>query len=146
MKNTCIPTLLSAGISWDDAHALRRISMTLQRWHELECGDGNDHASWTIARGAFVKKDGVKTFEHDEDGKPFSEYHPHRGAVSYTPIPDREKGAKKRLAAILARYPGFRSYIQGDPRGAALYILRPDDLPMGRDIDCTYSNGIAVYK
>jgi hypothetical protein len=28
------------GISYDDANKLRRISMTLHRWFELECGDG----------------------------------------------------------------------------------------------------------
>ena len=29
------------GLSLDDALAVRRISMTLNRWYELECGDGN---------------------------------------------------------------------------------------------------------
>jgi hypothetical protein len=37
----CIRALETAGISYDDAAQLRRISMTLHRWHELECGDGN---------------------------------------------------------------------------------------------------------
>ncbi len=37
-KETCIPALLRAGISWDDAHAMRRIAMTLHAWYELECG------------------------------------------------------------------------------------------------------------
>ena len=32
------------GLGYDEAQALRRISMTLQRWGELECGDGStDH-------------------------------------------------------------------------------------------------------
>lgn len=30
-------------VARDDAKALRRISMTLRRWHELECGDGSGH-------------------------------------------------------------------------------------------------------
>jgi hypothetical protein len=34
----CIAPLIRAGISYDDAYALRRISMTLNRWFELECG------------------------------------------------------------------------------------------------------------
>ena len=38
------------GIGYDEAQALRRISMTLQRWGELECGDGNDYCSWSIER------------------------------------------------------------------------------------------------
>ena len=41
-----IRRLQEAGISWEHANTLRRISMTLQRWGELECGDGNDYASW----------------------------------------------------------------------------------------------------
>ena len=51
-KQTCIDALQSAGISYHDAIALRRISMTLHRWHEFECGDGNDYSSWCIVRGA----------------------------------------------------------------------------------------------
>ena len=35
--------LVNIGINLEDARALRRISMTLHRWYELECGDGNDH-------------------------------------------------------------------------------------------------------
>ena len=61
-------------------------------------------------------------------------------------MPDREKGAKKRLQAILARYPGFSAYVQGDPRGAALYVLRPGDVPAGADVSSCYNRGIAVYK
>ena len=39
-----ISRLERSGISREDAFTLRRISMTLHRWHELECGDGNDYA------------------------------------------------------------------------------------------------------
>ena len=59
---------------------------------------------------------------------------------------DQFMRALKRLAAIMARYPGFRSYVQGDPRGAALHILRPDDVREGDDVSCVYTRGIAVYK
>ena len=44
-KYDCIYSLMQAGIKPDDAQALRRISMTLQRWHELECGDSNSYGS-----------------------------------------------------------------------------------------------------
>ena len=128
--------LQNAGISYQDAVSLRRISMTLHRWHELECGDGNDYASWCIARG---KKIG-KVFEYDDNGKPYIERHAHTSNTpTYTLIPDRERGARKRLAAIMANYPKLTAYIQGDPRGCALYI--------GESLtDSNYSNGIAVYK
>jgi hypothetical protein len=38
-----------SGISCNDALALRRISMTLHRWHELECGVGNT-VTWYVDR------------------------------------------------------------------------------------------------
>jgi hypothetical protein len=147
MKQTCIPALLSAGISWDDAHALRRISMTLHRWHELECGDSNIHGSWAIVRGAKTK-DG---FVHNDDGKPFMESHHYlhgkgKDYTTHSPLADGERGALNRLNAILARYPGFMSYVQTDPRGCSLYILRPNDIPDGAKLDECYSRGIAVYK
>ena len=158
-KNNSISDLVQAGFSFDDATALRRISMTLHRWHELECGDSNDYASWCITRGYRERRDGSHSdgsgphwvFIHDENGLPYEERHPHAdNRVIYTKIPDRERGALKRLDKIMARYPGFGRYIQGDPRGCALYILRPDDLAFIQDraltVDSAYNRGIAVYK
>lgn len=138
-----VTNLTNAGFSFADASELRRISMTLHRWHELECGDSNDYASWTITRGRKI----AGGFEHDEDGAPFEERHVHsENKARYTPIADKERGALKRLAAIVARYPGFAFYVQGDPRGASLYILRPGDVPAGESVDSLYTRGIAVYK
>jgi hypothetical protein len=37
------------------------------------------------------------------------------------------------------------AYIQTDPRGAALYIIRPGDVPAGADASAYYSRGICVY-
>ena len=148
-RYNCVDALCRAGIAHTDAIALRRISMTLHRWHELECGDGNDYASWCLSRG---KKDKGGAFEYDDAGQPWLETHYNRvGLVSanvpsYRRIPDRERGALKRLAAIMARYPTLTSYVQGDPRGASLYILRPDDVPEGKHAESYYSRGVAVYK
>ncbi len=116
------------GISDADAWALRRISMTLHRWHELECGD---HAG---------------CIERDEtSGKPYWLY-ANDGKRSKYPLADREAGALKRLKAIMSRYPSLSSYVQTDPRGASLYILRPGDVPEGQQVDSYYSRGIAVYR
>ena len=123
--------LENAGISYDDAFALRRVSMTLHRWHELECGIG-DTVTWYVERAGA-----------NGDGKPFM---CNANTGRRYPTPDRETGALKRLAAIMARYPGMAAYVQGDPRGAALYILRAGDVPEGKDVDAYYSRGIAVYK
>lgn len=148
-KYDCIDTLTKAGISYEDAVQLRRISMTLHRWHELECGDGNNHGSWCITRGTKTKEG----FAHDDDGKPYLEHHHYmhghgKDSTSYTALPDRERGALKRLDAIMANYPGFVSYVQGDPRGCSLYILTPYHMERyaGQPVDEIYNNGIAVYK
>lgn len=124
--------LQSLNITRADAEALRRISMTLHRWHELECGDANGNA---------VERDG------DEPGsKPYMTYERASGSRGRYPIADRETGARKRLAPIMARYPSLSAYVQGDPRGCALYILRPGDVPEGGDVGSYYSRGIAVFK
>ena len=116
--------LLNNGISIEDAEALRRISMTLHRWHERECGiDGG-----CIERDELTQKT----------------YWLNSFSGRRSPIADRETGALKRLAAIMARYPTLRAYVQGDPRGAALYILRPNDAPVGQE-DSMYSRGLVVY-
>lgn len=129
--------LRGIGISLEHAVALRRISMTLHRWHEQECGDSNQYASWCVVRGT-KQKDGA--FEYDDNGKPFIEHHAHTSnKPTYRSIADRERGALKRLAVIMASYPSLTAYVQTDPRGCALYI--------GTGLnDSNYSNGIAICK
>lgn len=130
--------LQSLGFTFDECEKLRRISMTLRRWHELECGNGDDHSDWAIER------------DDNGDGLPYlvTHIHPRKGAPARTiktRIADRETGAKKRLAQILESKPGFSAYIQGDPRGAALYILRPGDIPDGEEPGSYYNRGICIY-
>lgn len=200
-----LQALQGAGISLDDALALRRISMTLQRWFELECGWDAGHGSGCIARGRknstrlqgwrcdeSAETDGVPVspesrgcghtwttgiatgespmicpkclnatarmtkfrvmsmngaFEYDDNGSQFMEFHPHSGGETrYSPIADREKGARKRLEKIMSKYPTLKTYIQGDPRGCALYIIRPGDVPDGANVDSCYSRGLPVYR
>jgi hypothetical protein len=130
-KADCIATLKSAGISEEDARALRRISITLHRWHELECG---------TERGEAIERD-------EETKVPYLTYDTgQNGKRGRTRIADRETAALKRLAMIMKAYPGFAFHVQGDPRGSALFILRPGDVPAGRDIDTCYSCGIAVHQ
>ena len=130
-------TLIELGFTSEQAEQLRRISMTLQKWYERECGDSNQWAEWAI--------------ERDENEAPFEVRHiyAHDGKGSArtirTRIPDRETGALRRLAAIMASAPTLSTYIQTDPRGAALYILRPGDVPDGCTVDSCYSRGICVY-
>lgn len=109
--------------------------MTLHRWHELECGNSNNYASWVITRGT---KNGGE-FIHDDNGKPYIEHHSHASnKLTYTLLADRERGAIKRLDGIMAKYPALSYYIQSDPRGASLYI--------GTGLtDSNYNNGIAIH-
>jgi hypothetical protein len=127
-----IRRLQEAGISWEHANTLRRISMTLQRWGELECGDGNDYASWAIERD-------------EQTGKPYMVRYPHDGKPRRTPVADKEKGALKRLQTIMSHYPNYVAYHQTDPRGCVVYVVRKDDIPEGATLDSCYNRGIAVY-
>lgn len=123
------------GITLDDALALRRISMTLQRWYELECGDGNGYLERDEATG--------KPIYTNCNARYLSPNDPRCRHI----VPDREKGALKRLSTIMARYPDLRAYVQTDPRGAALYIYRADALRDGQEIYCCYSSvGTAIYR
>jgi len=121
----CIPTLARL-VKTDDAYQLRRIAMQLHNWPEKECGIDNG----CVERDETTKK----TYWHNAmTGRRY-------------PCRDMETSALKRLAKIMANYPNLSAYVQGDPRGAALYILRPGDVPEGGDVDAYYSRGIAVYK
>ena len=122
------------GLSLDDALAVRRIAMTLHRWYELECGDGDGYIE-----------------RNPETEKPYyvncnSRYLSPNDPRARWPIADRERGAIRRLDKIMARYPELAYYLQTDPRGASVYLYDPKDLD-GRDIDCCYSSiGTAVYQ
>jgi hypothetical protein len=110
--------------SLDEARTLRKAEKTLSRWSEMECGDGNEYASWCIERD-------------ETTGKPYLCTYPHQGRNYRRAIPDREAGALKRVAALCKEL-GLSFYHQGDPRGCALYV---DAAPL---TDTNYSNGVAV--
>lgn len=135
--------LRSLGFTVQEAEALRRISLTLHRWAEHECN------------GA-IQRDG-----ENGDGDPFW-FNTNTGKMIGR-VPDRERGALARLKAIIHKRnhrvrvdhaigdvlgpttTDLASYVQGDPRGCALYIIRPGDVPEGADVHSYYSRGIAVY-
>lgn len=137
----CVKRLVDEGIPFVDACDLRKVAMTLQKWHEKSCGWEDGGTSFCITRG---KKVG-DSFEYDEEGEPHVESHPLRGGVYYKKIADKERGALARLKIILNAYKNFVAFVQQDPRGAPLYIIHKDKL-RERDIETCYSDGIAVYK
>jgi hypothetical protein len=142
--------LARLGFTYDESAALRRIEMTLQRWGEAECGDGNEYGSWAIERD-------------EASGKPFRVHHHYlhgRGKdyVTRHAIADREAGALRRLAAIVAarndRNTAGRTeaesspqtvfaYHQGDCRGCNLYLLTRQQIGAD-DISSIYTRGLAV--
>ncbi len=129
--------LQTLGISWNDALTLRRISMTLHRWSEMECGGGNGYASWSIERD-------------ETTHKPYMVSHPYNGSSRRRAVADRETGALKRLAALMSKYPLLVSYHQTDPRGCALYIVHENqlvDVHGEKDfpIEQVYNRGVAVH-
>ena len=141
--------LQSLGFTYDEAASLRRIEMTLRRWFELECGTDRGH----------IEREGGT-----DDGRPMLHRQGcHIGNQWYEPKPypiaDREAGARRRLAAIVKARNLRESptefmqanaqdwvipYVQGDPRGCSLYLLKRSDIRPGEDIGSIYNRGIAV--
>jgi len=119
--------LARLGVTREHSHALRRIEMTLQRWAELECGTD----------GGCIERDEVTGIPRWYNAN--ARYLGANDPRCYTRIPDRERGALKRLAAIMANYPALAAYHQTDPRGCALYVGKREDMS-----DSTYNRGVAV--
>jgi hypothetical protein len=127
------------GFTYTEANALRRISMTLRRWFERECGDAN---------GNCIERD-------ETTGKPFCTFGNGPGLRGRYPVADREAGARRRLAAIMeSRKRRLVAFVQTDCRGAALYILRKSDVRAqarhsgqseSEVIASGYNRGVAVY-
>lgn len=114
-----------AGFTADETDALRRIERTLHFWAEAECNGE-------------IERDGP-----DADGKPFRSFPNANKHIVYA-IPDRERGALKRLAGIMLKHPNYQAYVQGDPRGCGLYVVKTSDVPVGADIGSYYTRGIAI--
>ena len=126
-----VHALALLGVSIQHVTQLRRIASTLQRWAELECGtdrgcierdEKTGKPRWYNANARFVQANDPR---------------------AYHSIPDREAGAEKRLAKIMAEYPALWVYRQTDPRGCPLYIGRKSDVN-GTPLDQVYNRGVAV--
>jgi len=134
-KQWMIEALQRIGIALEDIQQLRRISMTLRRWFELECGTGTDTVSESVERDETTDKPYRRVQYMSRSGWIDKRY----------PIADREKGAMKRLEVFRAKYSSIIFYVQGDPRGCALYALTSDKVPAGEDVGAVYNRGIAIY-
>lgn len=138
-QKAALDRVIALGVSYEDACALRRISLTLHSWFIGECGDSDEFSATVIVRGRKEKGQ----FIYDETGTPFRERQIYRiNKTIYIPIPDRERGAMKRLNKIMEKYSHLTYFIQTDPRGAALYIIPRASITEGMKglIDCYYSS------
>ena len=133
--------LQDMGFTYEEAVALRRIEMTPHRWAELECGNENGYSSYCITRDELA-------------GKPRMEVHPYDRAMFSYPVADRERGALKRLAAIVkarneregAKSGLVHAYHQTDCRGCAVYVVRERDLrEVGDTGPLSFSEAMASY-
>lgn len=123
------------GFTTTETDILLKAERALQRWHELECGTGDERVSVSVERD-------------EESGKPFRRVQFMSAGGKWIdrkePCRDMEKAARKRIASVLEGKAGLSAFIQGDPRGCALYILRQGDVPEGKEPCAYYSRGIAV--
>jgi hypothetical protein len=127
-------TLESLGFNYAEFDTLLSIERGLHRWHELECGTGDDKVSVSVERDEKTEKPFRRVQYMGRDGK---------WVDRKTPCRDMEKSNLRRLSRIMEGK-AVRAYVQGDPRGCALYILRPGDVPEGKDPNAYYSRGIPV--
>ena len=122
-RDRMFSTLGAMGFSHEDSAALIRAERVLHTWAEHECNG-------VIQRNEVT---GVPYWFDDRDGHCI-------GATS-----DREAGALKRVHAIAAKY-ALQVYHQPDPRGCALYLIRPGDVLPDHDVGSCYSRGVAVHS
>lgn len=112
--------LRDLGFTYEEAAALRRISMTLSRWSVAEC---NGEIERNEATGKYERVS--QAWINGSTGK-----------RTAWPIADREAGALRRMRAIVAARNvreteggPVLAYHQADPRGCALYLVRLSELP-----------------
>lgn len=121
------------GFTIEESLELFKIERTLHRWHERD------------ANG--------EIYRDEKTGKVYGVFECHRRGPTRTrlPIKNMEKLALKKLEAIetaVARlpHPKLYFYVQGDPRGVALYICEAKNIKTGCTIDQCYTNGFGVYN
>ena len=117
----------AAGLEIHETTALMAAERALSAWAVRECNGE-------------IQRD-------EETGKPYRR-NPDRD-TSNTPreyIRDGEAAAMRKATAAAANViaAGCVLYRQGDPRGCALHLVRPSDIPEGGAVNQYYRRGIAL--
>lgn len=127
--------LCKMGIRLADVRHLLRIERALNRWHAMECGTRigkvDVYVFTDVKTGHTMKR-----VEHrGNDGNLYTNVYRTRNA---------EATALKQLRRLMLPYcDTLVPYVQSDPRGCSLYILRKSDVA-GADISSVYTRGVAV--
>lgn len=102
------------GLNPAEIGTLMRAERRLHRWHEVHCnGD-----VWEQDAGGWVGRHG-------------------------RPVRDAGASAGRQVERVMDAHPELVAYVQTDPRGCALYVLRRADVA-GEDVASVYSRGVAV--
>jgi hypothetical protein len=123
-----VATLNRYGFNTAESFELFAIERRLNSWFTRECNGEIDR--------------------DEKSNKVYGVFECHRRGPTRTrlPIRDLETAALRKLDAIMATRPHLVSYVQTDPRGAALYIIEKERLTPTLSIDCQYSRGYCVYN
>ena len=117
------------GMTAENLAQCYRLERALRKWHELECGTA----------------DGGVEYDDVDDGELLPTctfYRPRTGTRSK--FKNQYPVLMRRLERLRADMPSITFYVQGDPRGAALYALRPGDVPVGEDVNSWYTRGVCL--
>lgn len=118
-------SLADFNLSPDEIAKLLRLEKKLSRWHELQCGLDAGHVEEVGGEGSgkweFVNRHGNRS-----------------------PIRDAGKQARKVLNAFTAENPDLYFFVQPDPRGCALYLLKKSQVESGERLNAVYSRGVAI--
>jgi hypothetical protein len=109
-------------IAFDDAHILRRAQLTLRRWGEEVC-NGTIQRPWADREDIPISGGRAHASRNEPARPAYGASGRHAGWIG---IPDREKGALRRVAEVCQRN-GLEYYHQADPRGCNLYIAAAGD-------------------
>jgi hypothetical protein len=112
-------------LSPEEIAKLLRVEKKLRRWHELQCGVEAGHVEEIGGEGSgkweFVNRHGYRS-----------------------PIRDAGKQAEKALNAFTDENSDLFIYVQPDPRGCALYLLKKSQVESGEELSAVYMRGVAI--
>ena len=109
----------SKTIEKNDLNRLKELSIKLRRWHERLCGD-NYGVVWENSNGKCY----------------YVSYSGGRRCIN-----NLGKKLKSEIIKIMSKYEHLVFYIQGDPRGPALYLIHKNEVDSTLPLASQYYKG-----